>query len=112
MVEKSGSSLVVKKQRKVSKSKKDEEEGRLTIVWVDANDIEMMEKKEVESDDMQEEVTVSQLLNYFGFGKFQYFLLFSFGLCYIADAFELLVVSFLLPLFRVQFGMSSVMESR
>lgn len=67
------------------------------------------------SDDSEEEkkqpYSLPELLDHIGFGKFQVFLVFAFGMAYIADAFELLISSYILSLVKLEFGLTSFEES-
>lgn len=62
-------------------------------------------------DEMEETFTVEQAIDHVGFGRFQYLLLFYTGLAWMAEAMELMLLSFVGPAVQSLWGLSNQQES-
>jgi len=63
------------------------------------------------SEDTKEFYTIDEAIECVGFGRFQVGLLFMCGMCWAADAMEMMLLSFLLPSAKEEFGLDSWLEA-
>ncbi|CAI7906996.1 unnamed protein product, partial [Closterium sp. NIES-53] len=85
--------------------------GAADEVDVDDHDGDDEDEEDEEDGDAEEVLTVDDAIDSIGFGPYQLFLVCYTGLAWLADAMEMILLSFVGPAARCEFGLSAAEES-